>query len=103
MADGLIVRRPGRRLLPRLVPVVQRLLVASRLGIVICDDLRMSLSSFGEPLFKQLPDLAVIAFALRFCKQVISRVTDQGVLEFENRRPQHGAFLVKQFGVDQMP
>ena len=102
VADGLIVRRAVGRLLPRLVPIMQRLLVASRLGVVICDDLGMGFGPFGEPLFEQLPDLAVIAFALRLCEQVVSRVTDQGVLEVENRRPQHGAFLVEQFGVDQM-
>ena len=81
MADGLLVRRPPRRTLARLLVVRARRRGQPRLVVVPRDHLGLGRDARGEALFQHLGDARVQLLARALEQRLVRRLLDQGVLE----------------------
>jgi hypothetical protein len=81
MRDRLHVRRPRGRISARLQPEADRLILLPRLGVMVGQDLRLSLDRFGKLLLQGARDRPVQLGALRPQQAAIGGVSHQRVLE----------------------
>src|SRR4030095_2707401 len=84
-----------------LPPVTNRLVFESCLGVVMSDELRLSLYHFWKLLLKQLRNLAVIMLSSTPQQRRVGGVLNQGVLK-DVFGPGRAAALVEEFDLHQL-
>jgi hypothetical protein len=96
MCYGFYIGAASARLLTRFVPVVDRLLVETRLRAVMCQDLGFGFGDVGQICLNNLCGLPVQLSLCPFKERLIGCILDQRVLERIRRLWWH-PLLIEQF------
>jgi hypothetical protein len=101
VADGFLVRRALASALAGPPPVIHGLVGEAGLGVVIRQQLGLSLDHLGKPLLQHLGNVLMVLLPGALQQRLIGGCLDQGVLE-EIRRQRRQPPLVQKLGFDQL-